>query len=65
MHNANIDPDYYRSDEDDDGRTHEAHGYWTLSERFDQARRVWWETKQAVDEGQACWVLLERDVPFL
>jgi hypothetical protein len=60
MNTADIDPEYYRND--DDGN--EPSGYWLLSPRFNQQRRIWWETKKAVDEGRACWVRLESDIPF-
>lgn len=65
MNRTDIDPEYYHDYEDEDGQTQEPHGYWLMSERFDIERRIWWETKQAVDEGRASWVRLEADVPFL
>lgn len=62
---AQIDPEYYAADVDDEGRRHEPHGYWLLSPKFDRQRRIWWETKQEVDAGRASWVRLERiEVPF-
>lgn len=67
MNSSSIDPEYYRSDYDDDGHYEIQGGHWLISERFDRERRIWAETKMAVDAGEAQWLPRgwnEHDIPF-